>query len=260
MTTALLTSTRESARLVKVLKTSPEGNNTIILITADHGEAFGEHGAWQHGNDLHREEIHVPLIVYGAGIPAGKRIAPAVAIRKLFATVIDLALGNEVPLHAYSLVRFWQTDAPPEIARPVVSELSASLSEADAAGLSLTTAQWHYILTTKGEQYLYNWATDPAEKDNLSASPEGQQVVAGLKAKLGEIEANSAEPWIGTEYLFALGSGGTSAVSTAQPTPGPKAPVEEVGAEQAYFHPIITMTGGGLSKSDKDNLKTLPYQ
>jgi len=247
-------------RLVKVLKSSPAGNNTIILITADHGEAFGEHGAYQHGNDLHREEIHVPLIVYGAGIPTGKRIAPPVAIRKLFATAIDLALGNEVPLHAYSLARFWQTDAPQEIARPVVSELSASLSEADAAGISLTTAQWHYILTTKGEQYLYNWATDPSEKDNLSASPQGQQVVAGLKTKLGEIEANSAEPWIGTEYLFALGSGGSSAVPTAQPTPGPKAPVEEVGAEQAYFHPNITMTGGGLSKSDKDNLKTLPYQ
>jgi len=116
-------------RLVKFLKSTPAGKNTIFLITADHGEAFGEHGAYQHGNDLHREEIHVPLIVYSPGIPAGKRIAPPVAIRKLFATVIDLALGNQVPLHAYSLARFWQTDSPQQIARPVVSELSASLSE-----------------------------------------------------------------------------------------------------------------------------------
>ncbi len=144
-----------------------------------------------------------------------------VAIRKLFATAIDLALGNEVPLHAYSLARFWETDSPQEIARPVVSELSASLSEADAAGISLTTAQWHYILTTKGEQYLYNWATDPAEKDNLSASPQGQQIAAGLKAKLGEIEANSAEPWIGTGIPVRAGVrrylGGSHGAAHARP-------------------------------------------
>ena len=248
-------------RLVKALKSSPAGNNTIILITSDHGEAFGEHGAWQHGNDLHREEIHVPLIVCGAGIPAGKRIAPPVAIRKLFATVIDLALGNEVPLHAYSLARFWQTDAPQEIARPVVSELSASLSEADAAGISLTTAQWHYILTTKGDQYLYNWATDPAEKDNLSTSPQGQQIAAGLKAKLGDIEANSAEPWVGPEYLFALGGGGSAATAASgSSSSGSTGPEEPVGAAQAYFHPSVTPETNGPSNSEKDLLKTLPYQ
>ena len=248
-------------RLVRTLESSPAGKNTIFLITADHGEAFGEHGAYQHGNDLHREEIHVPLIVCGAGIPAGKRIAPPVAIRKLFATAIDLALGNEVPLHAYSLARFWQTDSPQEIARPVVSELSASLSEQNGAGISLTTAQWHYILTTKGGQYLYNWAADPAEKDNLSASPQGQTVVAGLNAKLRAIEANSAEPWVGPEYLFALGGGGAPApAANASPSRTPAEPVEVVGAAQAWFHPTITPESGGPSNSEKDVLKTLPYQ
>lgn len=248
-------------RLVHTLESSPAGKNTIFLITADHGEAFGEHGAYQHGNDLHREEIHVPLIVCGAGIPAGKRIAPPVPIRKLFATAIDLALGNQVPLHAYSLARFWQTDSPQEIARPVVSELSASLSEQDAAGISLTTAQWHYILTTKGGQYLYNWATDPAEKDNLSESPQGRPVVAGLKAKLRVIEANSAEPWVGPEYLFALGAGGSATpAADSSPSRTPAEPIEVVGAAQAWFHPTITPESGGPSNSEKDVLKTLPYQ
>ncbi|TAM80119.1 MAG: hypothetical protein EPN47_16640 [Acidobacteria bacterium] len=130
-------------KLVRFLEASPAGKNTIILITADHGEAFGEHGVYQHGNDLHREEIHVPLIACGAGIPAGKRITLPVAVRQLFATTIDLALGNTFPLHDFSLARFWQTDSPQRIAQPVVSELSASLSEPDAAGISLTTADWH---------------------------------------------------------------------------------------------------------------------
>jgi arylsulfatase A-like enzyme len=249
------------ATLVHTLESSPAGKNTIILITADHGEAFGEHGAYQHGNDLHREEIHVPLIVYGAGIPAGKRIAPPVANRKLFATVIDLALGSQVSLHAYSLARFWQTDSLQEIAQPVVSELSTSPSEADAAGVSLTTAKWHYILTTKGDQYFYNWATDPAEKDNLSKSPQGKAVVSELNAKLREIEANSAEPWIGPECLVALGEGGSAPSSrNVSSSNNPAAAQEVAGAAQAYFHPIVTPESTGPSKSEKELLKTLPYQ
>lgn len=247
--------------LVHTLETSPAGKNTIFIITADHGEAFGEHGAYQHGNDLHREEIHVPLIVYGAGIPAGKRIAPPVPTRKLFATVIDLALGNQVPLHAYSLARFWQMDSPQEIAQPVVSELSASLSQAGLGEVSLTTAQWHYILTTKGGQYLYNWASDIGEKDNLSSNPQNQSAVTQLNASLREIEANSAEPWAGPEYLFALsGSGSAGVASSNASSKKSTAPQELVGAAQAYFHPVVTPGSNGPSQSEKDLLKTLPYQ
>ncbi|HUX10003.1 MAG TPA: sulfatase [Terriglobia bacterium] len=240
-------------RLVHVLESSPDGKNTIFLITADHGEAFGEHGAYQHGNDLHREEIHVPLIVYGAGIPGGKRIAPPVAVRQLFATAIDLALGNEVPLHPYSLARFWEQDSPQEIARPVVSELSSSLSQAGVGEISLTTAQWHYIRNTRGQQYLYNWATDPAEKDNLISNPQDQATAENLNSRLREIEADSSEPWVGPEYLFALSGGGSSAQK-------PGAHAYPVGGAQAYFRSSVTPGFNGPGKSEKDLLKTLPYQ
>ena len=147
------------------------------------------------------------------------------------------------------------------MAQPVVSELSRSLSEADAAGVSLTTSNWHYIVTTKGEQYLYNWATDPAEKDNLSRSPQGQPIVAGLNAKLREIEANSAEPWIGPEYLFAVGGGGSApSARNVSSSNSPAAAKEVAGAAQAYFHPTVTPESTGPSKSEKELLKTLPYQ
>src|ERR1019366_10524505 len=60
--------------LLRSLERSPECSNTYIIITADHGEAFGEHHAYTHGWDLHREVLHVPLVVAGPGIPAGVRI------------------------------------------------------------------------------------------------------------------------------------------------------------------------------------------
>lgn len=246
--------------LVHFVESSPAGKNTIFIITADHGESFGEHGVYQHGNDVHREEIHVPLIVYGAGIPAGKRIAPPVPIRRLFATVLDLALGNVVPMHQHSLARFWEQDSPQDLAEPVVSELSSSDSLGGLGEISLTTAHWHYILTTKGRQYLYNWETDIGENHNLSSLPKYQPTVKKLNTDLRQLEANSAEPWIGTEYLFALGAGGTSSGSDKASSNGLKTPIEEIGAAQAYFHPIITMQGNGPSQSQKDLLKTLPYQ
>ena len=41
--------------------------NTLVVITSDHGEAFGEHGSYLHGNSLYREEAHVPLIFWWPG-------------------------------------------------------------------------------------------------------------------------------------------------------------------------------------------------
>lgn len=244
-------------RLVHFLETSAAGRNTIFIITADHGEAFGEHGAYQHGNDLHREEIHVPLIVYGKGIPAGVRITPPVPVRSVFATAIDLALGNQVPMHQYSLARFWQTDSPQKIAHPVVSELSSSISQAGVGEISLTTAHWHYILTTAGKQYLYNWATDPGEKTNLSSLPPDKQVVENLNSQLRQLEGQSAEPWIGTEYLFALGEDGLAGNAAMEQ---PKMPPEVIGAAQSYFRPIITLGGSSPTEPQSELLKTLPYQ
>ncbi len=248
-------------RLVRKIESSPGGKNTVFVITADHGEAFGEHGAYQHGNDLHWEEIHVPLIVYGAGIPAGQRITPPVATRKLFPTVIDLALGNRVPMHAYSLARFWQADPPQKTAPVVVSELSESLSHGGEAGISLTTARWHYILTTRGKHYLYSRADDPGELDNLSSTPQDQPIVAGLDAWLREIESKSAEPWAGPEYLVAL-------VGGSPPAEGVKIRMprrytlrnEPTGAAQSYFYHSETSKSGSPSQPERELLETLPYQ
>ena len=58
--------------LLQFLERSPEWSNTYVIITADHGEGFGEHDTYTHGWDLYREVLHVPLIVAGPGIPAGR--------------------------------------------------------------------------------------------------------------------------------------------------------------------------------------------
>lgn len=247
-------------KLVHALEATPGWKNTIVIVTADHGEAFGEHGSFQHGCDLHREEIHVPLIVFGSGIPSGRRILPAVPIRDLFSTVLDLALGPAVPMHQTSLARFWEDNPSSVLAPPVVSELSASRVKQDTGEISLTTAQWHYLLKLNGQQQLYDWATDPGERHNLSSLARYQKTLAALRAQLQEIEANSTEPWLGREYLFALGASRAPLSSNPASSRSSTSPPEPVGSAQDYFRPSVSLAEEGPSKSEKEILKSLPYQ
>ncbi len=54
-------------RLERLWQTWPEERNLITVLTSDHGEAFGEHGGWEHGHSMYQELLEIPLII--SGIP-----------------------------------------------------------------------------------------------------------------------------------------------------------------------------------------------
>src|SRR5262249_12146466 len=55
-------------RLLKALEASPARDRTAIVLTADHGEAFGEHGAYFHGREIWGEIVRVPLLGHVPGL------------------------------------------------------------------------------------------------------------------------------------------------------------------------------------------------
>jgi arylsulfatase len=61
------------AHLLRFLeKLPPTPNGRIIVMTSDHGEAFGEHGGWEHGHSMYQELLSVPLVIAGMdGLPRG---------------------------------------------------------------------------------------------------------------------------------------------------------------------------------------------
>ena len=67
------------------------GEDTLIVVTSDHGEEFLEHGMYAHHKQLFQESLHVPLILNGPGVPAGVRIDQLVEMRNLGSTVLRLA-------------------------------------------------------------------------------------------------------------------------------------------------------------------------
>lgn len=94
---------------------------TVIIITADHGEAFNEHGRWCHGKELWEEIIRVPLAIVGPGIPK-KRIARPTSQIDLFPTLLDI-FGVEIPkgIHGRSLLPDWV--AGQQVAeRPIIAD------------------------------------------------------------------------------------------------------------------------------------------
>ena len=65
-------------------------DNTEVIITSDHGEAFGDHGIFGHSYSVNLDEIGVPLVILSPGAPAGRVVDSPVSLRDLPATVVDL--------------------------------------------------------------------------------------------------------------------------------------------------------------------------
>ncbi|MFO7626409.1 MAG: sulfatase [Candidatus Fermentibacteraceae bacterium] len=78
------------------LRSTGAAENTIILVTADHGEEFNEHGSLFHGHSFFQEVIHVPLIITGPGIPAGVVDSTWVGHFDVAPTILGLS-GTPVP-------------------------------------------------------------------------------------------------------------------------------------------------------------------
>jgi len=108
-------------RLLDELAKLPAAARTVVVVTGDHGEAFGEHGMRAHGKELWEEVIRVPLVVVGTGV-AKKRIARQTSLIDIFPTILDL-FEAKIPedTHGRSLLPDWV--AGQELpARPVVAD------------------------------------------------------------------------------------------------------------------------------------------
>lgn len=81
----------EFANFYERLATLNLADNTILIVTSDHGEEFAEHGGREHGATLHNEVLHVPLLLRAPGLlPAGVRRAGPMSLVDLLPTLVDL--------------------------------------------------------------------------------------------------------------------------------------------------------------------------
>ena len=164
--------------------------NTVIVMTSDHGYHLGEHSLWQKMS-LFEESARVPLIISAPGMKSkGKSTGQLVELIDLYPTLADLC-GLPVPenLPGQSLRPFLDDpEAPgkPAAVTQVQRRKRRGQTEADYMGYSVRSERWRYTEWDEGEKgvELYDHDNDPSEMRNLADDPDMASVVKEMKALL----------------------------------------------------------------------------
>jgi arylsulfatase A-like enzyme len=181
-------------------------DQTLIVVTGDHGEEFGEHHGNFHGQSLYDELLHVPLLIKPPAdwkAPHGQVVDGTTETRNLVATFLD-AGHVQPPPRMVSLVPWLLGEAPGKAPNAyTVSEGTAQIA--------VRTPRWKLIMARPGVQpppgappmapggiELYDLARDPGEQHNVAASErralgEMRQLLAAWQAALVPAKKSSVQ-------------------------------------------------------------------
>jgi arylsulfatase A-like enzyme len=176
--------------LLRTLEARGLLRNTLLIVTSDHGEEFGEWGLLSHGNTLNPAVLWVPLVIAFPGrIAPGTRVAEPVSLVDLPATVLtlaDSARASELP----GLPLLQRGQAGPLPHSPAVAEMEyardtpAWYQHGEGPLRSLTVAGWHYIRETRGQETLMDIRTVPAGTRVDPRSLAAQALLQAARARL----------------------------------------------------------------------------
>ncbi len=179
-------------RLLAYVQAQPWARDTAIVVTADHGEAFGEHNHWGHGREVWEPLVRVPLVVYVPGVPP-KRVEVKRSHIDLAPTILELT-GTPQPsdrsLRGTSLVA--DLLAGPDARLPerdvFIDMPKGPFNEMRRAYLSGTSPG--YKLVDIGRRYeLYDLEHDPGERHDLAEDKTRlAPFVAGLAKLRGTLQ------------------------------------------------------------------------
>lgn len=180
----------ELRRLDEALRARRPGRGHLLILTSDHGEAFGEHGGYLHARSLYREEVMIPLVMKGPGIPAGVRIDRPVSHTAIPSTILELVgPADAAPLGLPSLAPLWRDPAT----RDQWEYPLAEVAQRDWAGptfkvnfgdiRTLLSPDWQYIAYDSLPHELFGWR-DTLQVDDRSGDPSLAEVIRDFRARL----------------------------------------------------------------------------
>jgi arylsulfatase A-like enzyme len=164
--------------LLAAVDARADGRDTLLVVTANHGEGLGDHGGLEHGANLYDEQLQVPLIFRWPGrLPAGKRLSTAVSLRVVAPTITELAfLGPLSARDARSVASSLRAGREPE-GRPVFAErrpgpapeLTPLGVKSKPREMAVRHGRWKLIRGEDAPPQLYDVESDPEEEENVAA-------------------------------------------------------------------------------------------
>jgi arylsulfatase A-like enzyme len=167
-------------------------DDTLIIITSDHGEAFGEHNQMEHGHTLYEEVLRVPLIIkYPSAYPVHGEVEKRTSLVDLMPTILSLL--------RYPIPSGIDGEIMDKSDHQVIAELFLGVSKKDHKGTSDLRALYEgkekYIWASQGSGELYNLEKDPQEETNLITKfpQKAQSMDMALKQWLASVKLSRTE-------------------------------------------------------------------
>ncbi len=181
-------------------------SNTLVIITADHGEEFQDHGSLGHDHTLYNELLHVPLVMKAPDVLVPGRSTVSVQSIDLYASIMDL-LGIPVP-HTVQGHAIFTEDSTERFDEPYAYAQRYFINP-DAHLVSFQTYSWKLLLqinqidrsdfnhwspdAKRDTIFLYNLAVDPREQNNVAdENPEKVELLIRCICEL--LEKNRRSP------------------------------------------------------------------
>lgn len=170
--------------IVKTLEEIDEMDNTIIIVTADHGDMLGERGLWFKMN-FFEHSARIPLIMAGPGIETGTA-SNACSLVDMLPTFIDIAGGGDEdlgePIDGRSLMPLAR--GKDDTCDEAIGEYCAEMTPWPV--FMIRRGNFKYIHCDADPAQLYDISKDPLEKTNLAADPEFADIAQGFAAEVSE--------------------------------------------------------------------------
>ncbi len=170
-------------------------DDALVVVTADHGEALGEHGETGHGFFAYETTLKVPLVLRGPGVPAGRTFDSTFRLVDMTPTVLAMLGLPALPGVTGQSLAPAITRGEPAPPRTTYAESLTPLIHYQWSDLRvLRDGPWKYILAPRPE--LYDLAADPGETRDLSTSSSAtaRRLRAALEGVLKTEREHALDP------------------------------------------------------------------